>query len=292
MSGTKLSNILITGATGNIGTELARQLSALGVPFRAMVRSIESAKALTPLKGAEIVVGDFNNEESVANALNGIERAFLLTNSSEQAATLQSNFTDAAGRAGVQHIVKLSQLAAAPHSPVRFLRYHAAAEQKIQQSGMAYTFLRPNLFMQGLLGFREPIVKQGKFFATAGDAKISIVDIRDIAAVAAKALTSKGHEGKTYDLTGPEALTHQQIATHLSNTLAREIRYINVSPEDMLQALIAVGFPLWQAEGLIEDYAHYSRGEASAVTSVIQDITGKPARDFKSFTHDYATAFS
>ena len=292
MTNSTSPSILITGATGTIGSELARQLSAKGVSFRALVRSLENAQPLAALAGAELVIGDFTDASSIAKALDGIQRAFLLTNSSEQAETLQTNFVDIAQRVGVQHIVKLSQLAASLDSPVRFLRYHAAVEQKIIESGMAYTFLRPNLFMQGLLGFREPIVKQGKFFATAGDATISAVDIQDIAAVAAKALTGNGHAGKIYDLTGPEALTHQQMAAQLSEGLNRPIQYIDVPPAAMRQALLSVGFPQWQADGLIEDYAHYARGEASAVSSAVQEVTGQPPRDFRSFVRDYAEELS
>jgi uncharacterized protein YbjT (DUF2867 family) len=143
--------ILITGASGNVGTELTKILAARGVPFRAMVRSPEAAQKIDAPAGAEIVVGDFNDSAAISRALVGIERSFLLTNSSEQAEAQQSTFVAVARREGVRHIVKLSQLGADPGSPVRFLRYHAAVENAIRASGMAYTFLRPNLFMQGLL---------------------------------------------------------------------------------------------------------------------------------------------
>ena len=136
--------ILVTGATGNVGIELARILTARGVPFRAMVRSEEAARTTDALVGAEIVVGDFDDTATIARALAGMERAFLLTNSSERAEAQQAAFVAAAWRAGVRHIVKLSQWAADPRSPVRFLRYHAAVENAISASGMAYTFLRPN----------------------------------------------------------------------------------------------------------------------------------------------------
>ena len=135
-------------------------------------------------EGTDIVRGDLSDPLSIRNALDGIQKAFLLTNSSAQAEKLQSDFVDIAAGMGVKHIVKLSQLHARPDSPVRFLRYHAAVENRIEDSPMTYTFLRPNLFMQGLLGFRELIAHQGRFFAAVGDAGISLVDIRDIAAVA------------------------------------------------------------------------------------------------------------
>jgi uncharacterized protein YbjT (DUF2867 family) len=284
--------ILITGATGSVGNELTRLLSEQGISFRIMVRSPKDAEQLNKLAGVQVVMGDFNDKSTLAQALIGIERAFLLTNSSEQAEHQQLTFVAEAQRAGVRHIVKLSQFAAELNSPVRFLRYHAAVEQAIRESEMAFTFLRPNLFMQGLLGFQASIAKDGKFFAAVGQAKISTIDIRDIAAVAATALTEKGHEEKIYTLTGPEALTHYEMANELSAALTQRITFVDVSPEAMRAALLEVGFPAWQADGLIEDYAHYSRNEASAVTSDIQEVTGKPARNFADFAHDYASYFA
>jgi len=284
--------ILITGATGNIGKELIKILSAQQIPFRTMVRSIRGLEALTASESTEVVIGDFNDAKTVADALKDVDRAFLLTPSSEDAETQQSMFVDVANRCGVKQIVKLSQWAADADSPLRFLRYHAVVEQKIRDSGIAYTFLRPNLFMQSLLAFRETIATQGKFFAAAGDAKISAVDVLDIAAVAAAALTWEGHEGKIYNLTGPEALTHQEMAEKLSNTLNRQIQFVDVPPEAMQEALINAGLPLWQADGLIEDYAHYRRGEASAAMTGVQDATGNPPHSFEDFACDYVPAFS
>jgi uncharacterized protein YbjT (DUF2867 family) len=284
------TKILITGATGSVGSELVKQLSAKEIPFRAMVRTTD--KTNTFPAEADIIQGDLGDSESVRKALQGIEKAFLLTNSSERAEQLQSSFVDIAASTGVKHIVKLSQLHARPDSPVRFLRYHAAVEQRVKDSGMTYTFLRPNLYMQGLLGFRDFIAHQGKFFAAAGGARISLVDIRDIAAVAAAALLDKGHEHKTYDITGPQALTHEELAAHLSTVLGKPVQYIDVTPEQMQHSLLSAGFPQWQAEGLIEDYAHYARGEAAAVSPAVETVTSHPPRDFKSFARDYAPLFS
>lgn len=284
--------ILVTGATGNIGGELVKQLVAHKVPFRAMVRHAKDVEVLSQHQGVDAVVGDFNDEQSVADALKGVERAFLLTPSSEQAETQQKVFVDPASRAGVKHLVKGSQWAADAHSPVRFLRYHAVIEEKIRDSGLAYTFLRPNLFMQGLLGFQDTIIRQGKFFAAIGKAKISAVDTRDIATVAAASLTEAGHTGKTYNLTGPESLSHAEMADKLSSALGRTIEFLDAPPEAMHDTLLQVGFPTWQAEGLIEDYAHYARGEAAVVTADIEAVTGQAPHTFDAFAHDYAPAFS
>ena len=284
--------ILVTGATGTNGTALVQRLASRGVPVRAMVRSKEKAEKAAAPAGVEVVAADFDDSAAVERALRGVEKAFLLTPSTERAEARQRAFVNAARRAGLKHLVKLSQFAADAASPVRFLRYHAAVERAIVESGIAYTFLRPNLFMQGLLGLRASIKSDGVFFAAAGDAKVSVVDVRDIAAAAAAALTGSGHEGRTYTLTGPEALTHAEMAAALSGAVGRSIAFVDVSPAAMRDALLGAGMPLWQADGLIEDYAHYGRGEAAAVTSGVQDATGNPPRPFSAFARDHAPAFS
>jgi uncharacterized protein YbjT (DUF2867 family) len=283
--------ILITGATGSVGSALAEQLAQKNIPFRALVRNLDKAGNLKHLNGVELVVGDFNDQQSIVNALKGIEKVFLLSNSSEDAERLQSNFVDALAKSEVKHIVKLSQFAANINSPVRFLRYHAAVEQKIKDTGLQYTFLRPNLFMQGLLGFADLIKYQQKFFATAGDAKISMVDTRDIASVALNALLSRDNESKIYNITGPEAISHKEIAENLSTVLAKKIEYINVSDAELLTALSQVGFPAWQAAGLIEDYAHYARGEAAVLSNDVMEVTGTVPRTFADFVKEYRAAF-
>ena len=285
--------ILLTGATGNVGSEVAKALAARRVPFRALVRNPaeKPVQALAALPGVEVVTGDFNDAASLGRALVGIERAFLLTNSTAQAEEQQLRFVREAQRAGVRHLVKQSQWATAPDSPVRFLRYHAAVEQAIRAAGLAYTFLRPNLFMQGLLAFKDAVKKQGQIFAPIGEAKISAVDVRDIAAAAAASLTEGGHESKIYDLTGPAALTHAEMAAGLAAALGRPVAFVDVVPADLQHYLLQTGMDPWQAEGLLEDYAHYHRGEAAAVAPGVQQATGQPPRDFAAFARDYAGAF-
>lgn len=146
--------------------------------------------------------------------------------------------------------------------------------------------------MQGLLAFRDAIANPGKFFAAIVDARISAVDVRYIAAVAAAALTERGHNRKTYNITGPEALTHQEMAEKLSKALDRQIQFVDVLPEAMREALVAAGLPDWQADGLIEDYAHYARGEAGEVTTGVLNATGKTPRTFDDFARDYAPFFA
>lgn len=281
--------ILVTGATGANGSELLKALVARRIPVRAMLRSKGDADRLP--SSVEPVLGDFDDAASLTAALSGVERAFLLTPSTERAEEQQRRFVDVATRSGVRHVVKLSQFAASPDSPVRFLRYHAAVEEALRGSGMAWTFLRPNLFMQGLLQFAGLIRDKDLFAAPIGEARVSVVDVRDNAAVAAAVLTEDGHEGRTYTLTGSEALTHAEMAARLSDVTGRQIHFMNATDDQLREAMAAVGMPTWQIEGLVEDYAHYARGEAEAVHNGIAEVTGEKPRDFKTFARDYGNAF-
>jgi uncharacterized protein YbjT (DUF2867 family) len=145
--------------------------------------------------------------------------------------------------------------------------------------------------MQGLLNFQSTISSQGAFYAPAGNAKVSIVDVRDIASIAELALTESGHEGKIYDITGPEAITHAEMSDQLTQALGKPIKFVDVPPEAMREAVLGVGMPAWQADGLVEDYEHYRRGEAAIVTSTVRDLTGKEAITFFRFAQDYAGRF-
>ncbi|MBV8491433.1 MAG: SDR family oxidoreductase [Candidatus Eremiobacteraeota bacterium] len=282
--------ILVTGATGTNGVELIERLVSGGAAVRAMVRNTDAIRQRRP--GVDYVAADFDDPASIRRILNGVDSAFLVTNSSDRVERQQLDFVQAAREAGLSRLVYLSQLHAAADSPVRFLRYHAQVERAIERSEMRFTHLRPNLYMQSFLGFAASIESKGQFFAPIGDSAVSVVDVRDIASVAAKALTEPGHDGKSYDLTGPEALTHAQIAAQLSAALGRPVAFIDVPEAAMRDALVGFGMPPWQADGLIEDYAHYRRGEAAAVASAILDVTGTQARSFADFARDYAGAFA
>jgi len=282
--------ILVTGATGNIGTELVKQLWARGESVRAFVRNRTHARAIT-LPGLDIAEGDFNKPQSLARSLVGVDRLFLLIPSSSEVEKLQRSLVDAAKRSNVRRIVKLSQLGAEERAEGRFRRYHGAVESYIRRSGIPFTFLRPNLFMQSLLNFRSTISSRGEFYGLAGNGRVSLVDVRDIAAVALRALIEPGHEGRTYDVTGPESLTHAEIAEQLSKALGKHVEYVDVAPEAMREALLGFGLPPWQADGVIEDYEHYRRGEAARVTSTVRDVTRNDPMPFFQFVQDYAGKF-
>src|SRR6266536_55767 len=202
--------VLVTGATGTIGRDLVKILSGNGVPVRADVR--DQAKARNQF-GADIALStfDFEDDSSFAGALDGVGKVFLLPPLLPNQVAVANAFIDATKRAGVRHIVRLSVIGADTDPPFTFGKWHAASDQHVRESGLAFTFLRPNSFMQNFINYFPP--RDGTTYLPWGNGKASFVDARDIAAVAAEALTSDGHEGKTYTLTGPAALGIAEVAS-------------------------------------------------------------------------------
>lgn len=183
----------------------------------------------------------------------------------------------------------LSQLGSVVDSPMRFLRYHAAVEQHALASGLEVSALRPNLFMQGPFAVSGIVRSTGVLPAPIGDARVSLVDVRDIGETSAHALISSASLG-TLTLTGPESLTHSELAGRLSSTTGDEIRSEDVPPAEFGEMLAGV-LPPWQVDGLLEDYARYARGEAAELSSAVPDVLGRPARSFAGFAREHAAAF-
>ncbi|UPO78436.1 NmrA family NAD(P)-binding protein [Arthrobacter sp. Helios] len=274
-------DILVVGATGSTGRATTDCLTARGIPFRSMSRRSPSVEFG--------VQADLDDARSVRTALEGVRAAYLVTPSTERAETQQKQFIDIAVAAGVSHLVLLSQLGSVVDSPVRFLRYHAAVEQHALASGIGITALRPNLFMQGMLALAGIVKTTGKLPAPIGEARVSLVDVRDIGDVATLALTSPKPLGAV-TLTGGEALTHIELAARLSSATGHQIHFEDVPPERFGKMLSGV-LPPWQVKGLLEDYAHYARGEAAAISTAVPDLLKHPARDFATFAREHAALF-
>jgi uncharacterized protein YbjT (DUF2867 family) len=278
---------LVTGATGATGAALLDAIDRRRVTPRVMVRDPRQAGRFP---GRDVAVADFDDVDALARALDGIDAAYLVTPSSERAAERQIRFADTAVAAGVHRLVVLSQYAARADSPLRFLRWHAAVEAHVATLPVESVVLRPNLFLQGLLAFAGPIAATGRFAAPIGGAAVSAIDVRDIAAVAAASLVEPAHAGATYTLTGPRAVTHTEIAAALSAATGRPVAFDDVTPEVFADTL-REHLPAWQLAGLVEDYAHYARGEAAAVDPAVEQVTGRPATDLVAFARDHAAAF-
>jgi uncharacterized protein YbjT (DUF2867 family) len=280
--------ILVTGATGNNGQEIVKQLVAAGQAVRILVRNPEKATDLQAL-GVEVAIGDLDHSETLDRALQGIEKALLLPANSPQQVEQEQRFIDAAKRAGVTHIVKFSAAGADVNSPIQILNWHGQSEQYLEESGIAFTHLRPFFFMQNLLQLAAPT--QNELYLPFGDASVAMVDIRDIATVAVKTLTESGHEGKAYTITGAVALTMNQVVDLITQVRGIPLKYVAVPAEGFKQGLMQWGQPEWSAVALSQLLAGLSEGKQSMVTTAIADITQRSPIAFEQFVQDYASTF-
>jgi uncharacterized protein YbjT (DUF2867 family) len=283
--------ILVTGATGQHGKALLRLLSARGVGARALVRSPAKAEAIAALPHVEIVHGDMARPDTLAGALQGVDRAILISSATPDMQDVQFNFIEAAHKAGVKHVVKFSGIAPNLDSSFRFARMHGEIEKRLEASGMAFTHLRPGEFMTVYFRQVPNIVTKGALFLPMEDARIASIDIGDIAEVAAKVLTESGHAGKIYSLTGPEALSMADVAARLSAATGKTIRYVNVPPEEARKAQLAAGMPPFLADALFELFAERRKGMEARVWPDSERLLGRRPTSFQDFADRNAAAF-
>jgi uncharacterized protein YbjT (DUF2867 family) len=282
--------ILITGATGHVGSELVRLVAGAGTPARALVHSPDKAVPIKRL-GLETILGDFEEPDTLDAAMAGCDRLFLLSPPNPRQPEQEQNVIDAAKRAGVAHVVKQSVPGADPDAEIVFGRWHAQIEQYLAQSGLAHTLLRPSYFMQNFLLSAQPVADQGVLYGMTGEGRVSYVDTRDIAAVAAQALTSPGHQGNSYTLTGPEALTAAEVAERLSAAIGRRVRYVDLPPDAFRQALAGAGLPGWLIDPLIVGNTLLAAGHGAGITDEVAKLTGRPPRTFEQFAADHRVMF-
>jgi uncharacterized protein YbjT (DUF2867 family) len=282
-----IPQLLITAAGGKVGQHVAQQLSEKGIAARAGFRSQDKARALQ-LPGIEGVVLDFESPETITAAFKGIHALFLVTPGSPFAARQEEGLLAEAKRAGVSRVVKLSGKIA-EHHKVGFGVWNKEAERQITDSGIPYTILRGNFFMQNLFGSAEQI-KQGAFTMGPATKKIALLDTRDIAAVVVAALTEPGHTGQTYDLNGPELLNGHAQAAVFSDALGRPIKYIDVSANDFIENLKKFGLPDWliEAFGVAAADAEVP-GDQSSVT--VEQLLGRRPGSLARFVEDYRAVF-
>jgi uncharacterized protein YbjT (DUF2867 family) len=287
--------ILVIGGRSKIGAALIAELLDRNQQVRALVRAGEHADGLPA--GAKAVTGDLADEGSLVTAMAGIEKVFLLSSPHPNAVRWHRNAIDAARRTEVQLLVRSSILGADQDSPAGFISAHTACDRYLQDSGLASVIVRPNLFLQNIPESTIPSIDaSGTFYADAGEARISMVDTRDVAAVAAVVLTEPGHAGTSYDVTGPEALSYADAAAKLTRAMGRPISYVAVPDEPVRQALLGFGLTPWFADALIGLYQDYRRsgtdGYAAQVTDTVQRLTGRPARTLDDLLGEISPGFS
>lgn len=282
------NTVLVTGATGNVGSQVVQQLIAAGIAPRVAVRSIKKADALKQA-GAEPVEMDLDKPETVQPAFEGVDKVFLVSPFVPNMVQLAALLVVAAKKANLKQVVRLSALS---QPGTTLSKWHGDVEKMIEDSGIPFTFLRPNGFMQNFVNSMADTIKtQNAFYMPIGDGKVSLVDTRDLGAVAVAVLTNTGHQGKAYDITGSEALSNHQIAAIFSQVLGRTINYMDVPEDAARQGMQNAGMPNVIVNALLELYTSYKAGQAATLSPVIEQVTGKTPISFEQFARDYAEAF-
>lgn len=283
--------ILVTGATGNVGSAVIQNL----IPSGANIRALQHREPIThELKdaGVEVVVADFLEPETLDAAFDGVDKVFLYTPLVPETAIMAGNGIAAAKRTGNPHIVRLSEVSPEPVSALRIGQLQAEINAKVEASGLPYTSIRPSQFMQNTLIAAQSIASEGMIYMPLKDGKQGMVDIRDVAEAAANILTTEGHENQTYVLTGPAAISFDDVASGLSKALNKEVQYVNVPLEAALEAMLAMGLSEWLAEAFVEYFVNYSKGGGDFTSNDVEKLTGHPARSYETFARDFAPYFS
>ena len=264
--------MLVTGATSAVGTAVLNELLARKIPVRAFVHQPAAAERLEA-QGAEAFVGDMTERASAQNALQGIERVYLISPITEQLFAIEHLWAEEARKAGIHAVVKQSEIGADPQSFSPLLQQHGRAEEAIRTSGVPYSILRTLYFMQNFGPmYAQSILTSGMICAPLADARISYVDARDVGAVAAHLLTEEGHLDQEYEVTGPEALSCGQLAEIFSAVLDVPVRYTAISDEEAQQALLK-RYSAWTTHAVLTLLQFYRQGGGASVTRVIEDIT-------------------
>lgn len=284
-----MTTILVTGATGNVGSHLVRELASQAEPVRAFVR--DAAKARSLFGDVDLAVGDYGDPSSIAAALDGVDRVFLLTPSHPEMVEWERAVLDAAAAAGVRRVVKMSTVGADPRSDGRFARWQGQCEELLRASAIPAVILRSSYHMTNLFFAADSVRNAGKIFAPVDDAKMAMIDRRDLAAVAALVLTEDGHDGRTYHLTGSEAITYRDVATRLSDVLGKVVEFVDVPDKAAIDAALQAGVPEWLAHGIVEVDRQLKRGIAAETTEVVRVLLGREPYSFADFARDTAAAF-
>lgn len=274
---------LVIGGNGRVGREVATQLLDAGHGLRALVRTEPRVDALHRTD-VEIMRGDMGDDQALASAVDGIRALYVATDDPEESVEQMRRFVGIARSAGVEKIVRLSAMSADPDAKSDLSRRHGLRERALEESGMAWTHLRPTWFMQMMLEYAPG----GRLDLPGGTGRIGWIDTRDIAAVAVAAMTGEGHEGKSYELTGPAALTYQDLADTMSAATGRDFVYRDVQTDEYRAMMQAEGDEDWYIDLVLQIYDRISNGELSNLADGVEQALGRKATSFEVFCRDHA----
>lgn len=275
--------ILVTGATGNIGSLLVPQLlEAPDVSARALTRDPEKAKQLFG-HGAQIVKGTFNNAKDLDTAMQNVDTVVLIAPPGPDCVAQNQSVIDSATRNGVRKIVRISAIKAAEDGRTENTRLHGKCDRLLQESGLTYVILRPNYFMQNIFMSLDAINAADKFSAGMGDGKFAMIDTRDVAGAAAAAALDDRFDYEGFEISGPASISFHDVANAISVAAGRRITYVAVSPDEVRATLLGYGFDEWTANMLREYSAAFGDGWGDLVTNNVELLTGRAPRDIRQF---------
>lgn len=287
--------ILITGAAGQNGQAVAAEFARRGRPVRALVRDASRADGLRGLTGVEVTEGDMLRPQTLGPALDGVGRALMISSADATMVEAQCTFVDAARSAGVRHVIKFSGLESGTgfnQQNFRYTRNHQQIERYLESSGIAWTHLRPGQFMQVYLREARAIAASGVLALPAGQISLAPVDVLDIAQVAFHLLTTDGHEGHCYPMTGPQALTMTQIAATISEATGKPVTYVSISPKERKSAMLAAGIPADVAEALYDQAVERLKHPRSGLSLQTHAAFGVRPTTFAEFASRHAATFT
>ncbi len=283
--------ILITGATGKTGSAAIQELSNRNIPFRVLIRNEDKLNQITDM-GGEVIIGAIEDDAALNQAMEGVQKALVLLPNSEQQLFLEKKVVDAALEANVQHIVKMSSMEAVPEATSPIPKLHMQSENYIKNSGMNWTMIKPNFFMQNLLGSGKTIVEQNKFFLPMGEGKAGMIHTKDVGTVIAKVLSEDGHEGQNYEVTGPEILSFHDVAEIFSKVLGKKVDYINVPIDEYKKTLSQFLTNQWHLDSVIDLFKDIAEGGIEDKTDTFQDLIGKSPCSLEQFIQEYSFVFN
>jgi uncharacterized protein YbjT (DUF2867 family) len=282
--------ILITGATGKSGSATARALNDLGHSYRALIRNPEKEEELKAL-GAEVVIGSIEDNQSLVKAMSDVEKVLILLPNSENQLALETQIVDVALQSGTKHIVKVSSIEATPDATSPIPKLHLEAENYIKTSGLEWTMVKPNFYMQNLLGSATTIKEQDKIFLPMGEGKTGMIDTRDVGKVIAKVLSEEGHSSMNYEITGPEILSFYDVAETFSNVLNKTVNYIDLPMPAYKEILSNFLTNQWHLDAVIDLFEGIREGGIEEKTDTYTTLMGEPPKSLEEFIIEHSFIF-
>ena len=282
--------ILITGATGKTGSATAKSLGEKGETFRALIRNEEKKEGLESL-GGEVVIGSIENTEVVNQSMQGVKTLLVLLPNSESQLALEKQLVDSAKQAGVERIVKMSSIEATPDATSPIPKLHLESEEYIKQSGLAWTMIKPNFYMQNLLASAGTIKEQGKIFLPMGEGKTGMIDTTDVGKVLAKVLSEDGHESMNHEITGPEILSFYEVAEIFSQVLGKQVDYVDVPMDAYKETLGQFLTNQWHLDAVIDLFKGIAEGGIEDKTDTFNELMGETPKSLSQFLAENSFIF-